>query len=279
MKLSEYFVLLLPLLIGCSTIPQQNAPHYLNSEVEGRHLLFIPPLVDSIRVLNPEDVERIFGEHKRSRELVFRDNLYEFLVTGNEEFLRNKIIVDSINTTIAESLRNPSNLLLLRYPLDDSDTNHLFYIPKKEWLLANGQIPDLAVSITSIQVGRVLPGNPKHYSATENLAVDRGSSVLGGIFSGGNSSYRFGAQFSFVIYDYTKNQWIMYGTPFAKIVINPEGFDRYDWSHLFGEIKRFIFIDANFIMKINGTFDYYSVINPSPRALQPKAIPPVSPER
>ena len=268
MKRLLYLLVFFPLFWGCSNYSDLiRSNDYQTKEIEGRHLLILPVLTDSIKVSDQEAIDKYFPGNYHTPQQILRDCLYAaFTQQQNYQVTTDKIDIDS-----AKSLDNASNRVMLQYPIDQSDSAHAFYIPKKEWLLEQGKTPDLIMVITGIEMGRAVSTNaayfsPGGYSSTPlsinnaGLGVQsfddgtrtssnssRGtSSAIGAYVSGGGVS-KLQARFDFIIYDYKKNTFIAYGTPAIKTGLSMFGLTRSNWDALFDDVVKVVFSKTRFL--------------------------------
>jgi hypothetical protein len=208
-------------------------PNFKNAQ--GRSLLLMPVPASEIFISNKDDVEDDFREDKRRPELVLRDSLYLGMISNAEDNVRPGVTVEWMDSTEFISLRNPSNNVFLQFSEDEIDTAHTYFVPKKEWLIAHGQTPDLILSITKINFGRNQNFMPGTYMPGHTVSTPHGSFTVGGGFIGGGSTSSLDAEFEFIIFDYQNNTWVSHGKGVASSHFL-FAMTRSDWDNVFRSI-------------------------------------------
>ena len=238
MKHFLWLALLLPFLTGCSiTLNESN--HYTTEDVAGRKVLILAPALDSIVVNNRDDIEDDFNGDKRDPRLVLRNAFCKSLVKNLKQKVEQpgKTIFES-DSLIELSLRDTTNLFAKQLLLRNEQRMINFYLPKKEWLIAQGKKPDIVVVITNLVYGRDLSysGGMGHFMPGTTVSTPHGSFNTGGMYVGGGGSIPYlGGMYTFIIYDYNKDKWISFGQPTVSHTIFLWGLTRGGWENTFEE--------------------------------------------
>ncbi len=247
MKQYLWLLTFLPLLTGCSSGLPVESNNYSPEQVEGRTLLLIAPVLDSVFVYNNSDVEDDFPDEIREPRAVVRSVFYAGVIKNLSEILRERGNCElETDATLTISARDTANLVFGQFFLGKDKVPFHFYRPKKEWLISKGKSPDIVAIITSLTFGRNI-SNPSggHFMAGQTISTPGGSFTTPGMFVGGGGGYStLNGVFGFIIYDYKAEKWITYGFQRTSYSISLWGLSRSGWDACFKEAANKLLVNS-----------------------------------
>lgn len=214
MKLAVACIFTALLFIGClpsSTIIMNEK--YKNQNLSDRSMLIMPFSEESITIMNKDDVADDFEGDRREPEEVIKDIVYKTLLENSKFSLTGiKIYDKEVKFNCFLFQKDSARYFSIKKSFDNDSITYKFYVPKKEFLTANNINADIVLVINKLTFGRNLTYNAPVFMPGNTISTPGGSFTTPGHMVGGGSSEFLAANFDFIIYDYSKNDVITYGS-------------------------------------------------------------------
>ena len=255
MRVHLALLVLLTLFAGCSSSLLIESNNNAPSDVTGRNVLILAPPDNSVTVVFPEDVRKIFPNDNRPPNAILRSafcrTLYKMVRETNFVQGQNLFSADSLSGSFTNDMKD---FFIKEIPVGKDAISTTFFLPTKEWLLKKGKNPDIIAIVNSLAYsqGSTSAFTPGYFTPGMTFSTPQGKFSTGGVFvGGGGGGANLFANIQFIIYDYVHDRWISCGIPEISEKTAISGLTRSIWQSSFEDVIISLFEKSPWEGKIN----------------------------
>lgn len=251
----KYSILLLALIFaGCAsqgpTIIRN--PEYQKVSFPEKTFTILPIKENVINILNKDDVVDDFPMDKRVPALVIRDSLFHVINLAGDKLIENVKFNKLKNAGLKVTSQDDSlNYIDIEKRIGKDSILYRFSIPNKSFLTKNNINTDFGLILTNLVFSRNNKSGGVSTTVPGTTISTPGGSFTtpGHTVSSGSAPY-LSLQYEFIVYDYSSNKIVTYGTSATSETII-FALTRSNWDSVF----------KNMIAKIIANTPFYSFYN------------------
>ncbi len=198
------------MISGCSSSRILNNPNYDGQDFSNKTLLILPINENDVIISNPDDVMDDFEDDDRDPETILTEKVNKSIYRNSIAYLKGIKIFDNSRVQELDSVKLSSNNCTTITKTINKDSIR-YSVPKQEVLNSMGIKIDYVLIIDKIDFGR--NGNMGATIFVPGVVVPTpsGSIQTGGTFAGDGATEYLANNFSFIIYDYNKQDIVICG--------------------------------------------------------------------
>ena len=223
-------------------------PNYKNKDLSDKKMMLMP-IADSILIVqDKEDVIHGFKDDNRDPEIIIRESAYETINNRTKKSLKGvTFLIKDVNNNEFNSFSDSSVYFSISKKIVDDTTSIKFHIPKHEILNKENLDVDIVIVINKMIFGEKFNHHGTYYTPGNTIKTPGGSFTTPGTFTS-SSTLSLNAYFEFIIYDYSENEIIAYGTDIVSTAYWPST-TKEVWISTFKSVASAIFKETPFKWK------------------------------
>lgn len=214
--------------------------HITTDTLTNRKLLIIPPVIDSILILNKDEVRKAFSNFSGSPREIIRSAFIQFLTAdSNKSFItKNKELI-SLDTGYTPRYIDTTNFIFVKDTAREFFINNMYYVPKSKVLTDHHYDPNIIAQITSMQIERYVDTVSTFlptWASTTVTTTPEGNVLHGNHYTGYQRREQVIARINFIIYDTRWSDYIQFGNRIVIQWTNEKYLSKKKWAELFNQI-------------------------------------------